>query len=98
MKELSPLFQLIIGILSFSLFIRIYKILSQLFKHIIRANKRVKYIIFLLRAKEFPSSIFSIFIDIIYYIIISIKVVIIIVEFFFYEITLLLKGRVYPIV
>ena len=52
----------------------------------------------LLRAKEFPGSIFSMFIDIVYYIIISIKVVIIIVEFFFYEITLLLKGRVYLII
>ena len=53
---------------------------------------------FLLRAKEFPGSTFSMFIDIIHYIMISIKVVIIIVEFSFYKITLLLEDRVCPII
>ena len=57
--------------------------LSKLLKYIFRANKRVKRLISLLKAKELPSPTFSVFINIIHYIIISVKVVIVVVELSF---------------
>ena len=58
--------------------------LSQPLKHVFRANKRVKRLVSLLRAKEFPSSSFSVFINVIHYIIVRVKVVIVIVKLAFY--------------
>ena len=58
--------------------------LSQPLKHVFRANKGVKHLVSLLRAKEFPGSSFSVFVNIIHYIIIRVKVVIVVVKLAFY--------------
>jgi len=94
----GSLFQLIICILGFPLFVRIRKVLSQPFKHMIRANEGVERLTSPLRAEEFSSPIFGAFVDVIYYITVSIKIVAVTVELSFYKITLLLEGRITPVV
>ena len=58
--------------------------LSQPLKHVFRANKRVKHFVSLLRAKELSSSSFSVFVNVIHYIIIRVKVVVVMVKLAFY--------------
>ena len=58
--------------------------LSQPLKHVFRANKRVKRLVSPLRAKELPGSSFSVFVNVIHYIIIRVKVVMVIVKLAFY--------------
>jgi hypothetical protein len=72
-------------------------VLSQPFKHMIRANEGVERLTSPLRA-EFSSPIFGAFVDVIYYITVSIKIVAVTVELSFYKITLLLEGRITPVV
>ena len=68
--------------------------LSQPLKYVFRADKRVKRLASLSRAKELPGFSFYMFVNIIHYITVSVKVVTIIVKLSFYQITLLLKGRI----
>ena len=58
--------------------------LSQPLKHVFRANKRVKHLVSLLRAKELPGSSFGVFVNIIHYIVVRVKVVVVVVKFAFY--------------
>ena len=58
--------------------------LSQPLKHVFRANKRVKRLVSLLRAKELPGSSFSVFVNVIHYIMIRVKVVVVVVKLVFY--------------
>ncbi len=72
--------------------------LSQLLKYVFRANKRVKRLVSLLRAKELPGFSFCTFVNVIHYITVSVEVVVIVVKLSFYQIALLLEGRIYLVV
>ena len=72
--------------------------LSQPLKHVFRANKRVKRLVSPLRAKEFPGSSFSVFVNVIHYITIRVKVVVVVVKLAFYQIASLLKGGICSVI
>ena len=98
MEGRGSLFQLVICILGFPLLVRIRKVLSQLFKHIIRAVEGVERLTSPSRAEEFPSPTFCAFVDVIHYITISIKVFAVTVKLSFHKIIPLLEGRIHPVV
>ena len=98
MEWSGTLFQLVIGTLGLSFFIRVYKVLSQPLKHVFRANKRVKRLVSPLRAKELPGSSFGVFVNVIHYITVRVKVVVVVVKLAFHQVTPLLKGGICSVI